>query len=432
MTIAWIGVLLAAAQDVPPGGHDWPQWRGARRDGVWRETGIVERFPEGKLRLRWSVPVGGGYTGPTVASGRVYLMDRPKGREVERVLCLDWRTGATIWELTYDCVYEKFSYDVGPRASVTVHEGRAYALGAAGHLHCLDAATGRVVWKRDLRAEYRIRMPNWGIAAHPLVEGDRLITQIGGEGDACVVALDLATGKERWKAFPDDASYAPALAIEQAGRRVVVMPLGFRLVAFDPADGSLLWSHEQPKGSWPIAIPAPAVEGDLLLFSSANAGSVLFRLRSDRPAVDIVWERGRRGRSVDTLSPVIPDVLLMNGLAVGVQTDGELRCLDLKTGKRLWETTDLMPKAWHGTMHLVRAGETGDRAWIFTELGELIFTRLTAEGCTELARAKLIDPTVEGGPKGRAVAWAHPAFAYRHVFARNDRQLVCADLSSPR
>ena len=419
------GILLAAVvQDV----QDWPEWRGVRRDGVWRETGLVERFAE--LRPRWSVPVGGGYSGPTVAAGRVYVMDRPKDRAVERVLCLDWKTGATLWELSYDCVYEGFTYSVGPRASVTVREGRAYALGAAGHLHCLDAASGRVLWKRDLRAEYRVRMPLWGIAAHPLLEGNRLFTQIGGEGEACVVALDPLTGKECWKAFPDEASYAPARAIEQGGRRVVVMPLGFRLVAFDPADGALLWSREQPKSSWPIAIPAPAVEGDLLLFSSASAGSVLLRLRADRADVDVLWEHDRKKRNVDTLSPVIPDVLLMNGLAFGVQTDGELRCLDLLSGKRLWESTDLMPKAWHATMHLVRAGEKGDRAWIFTERGELILARLSREGCQELARAKLIEPTVEGGPRGRAVTWAHPAFAYRHVFARSDRALVCADLSS--
>jgi outer membrane protein assembly factor BamB len=423
-------LVLFGLQEAPPGGQDWPQWRGARRDGVWRESGLLDRFPAPRLVPRWTAPLGGGYTGPTVAAGRVYVMDRPKDSGRERVLCLDWKTGAVLWTHAYECPYEGFTYAAGPRASVTVAEGRAYALGAAGHLHALDAATGRVLWKRDLRAEYRIRMPNWGIAAHPLLEGGRLITQIGGADGACVVALDPESGREVWKAFPDEASYAPARAFEQAGRRVVVMPLGFRLVAFDPQDGSLLWSHEQPKSSWPIAIPAPALEGDRLLFSSAHAGSVLLRLRSDRPAADVVWQQDRKGRNTDTLSPVIPDVLLLGGLAVGVQPDGELRALDLATGRRVWETTDPMPKAWHATLHLVRAGETGDRAWIFTETGDLILARFSTEGYKELARAKLIDPTPEGGARGRPVAWAHPAFAYRHVFARNDRELICADLSA--
>jgi outer membrane protein assembly factor BamB len=411
---------------------DWPQWRGTERDGIWRETGTVEKLAGPTIPLRWTVPVGAGYGGPTVAAGRVYVMDYVKETSSERVLCLDWRTGAKLWEVSYPCSYQGFTYEAGPRASVTVHDGRAYALGAAGNLHCLDAVSGQILWQRDLRSEYRIRMPNWGIAAHPIIEGELMITQIGGAGDACVVALDRRTGAERWKAFPDEASYSPPIAIEQAGRRLIVMALGFRLVAFDPADGTLRWIHEQPKSSWPIAIPAPVVVGDLMFYSNAHAGSYLFRLARDRPGVDVLWERGRRPRTDDTLHPVIPDPLVMNGLVIGVQTDGELRCLDLMTGKRQWETVEAMPKAWHATMHLIRVGETGDRAWIFTEEGNLILARLTAEKYEELTRAKLLQPTLEQGPRGRAVTWAHPAFAYRHIFARSDRELVCADLTAAR
>jgi outer membrane protein assembly factor BamB len=375
------------------------------------------------------VPLGGGYSGPTVAAGKVYVMDRPQTQEVERILCLDWKSGAVLWEITYDCVYEGFAYTAGPRASVTVHEGKAYALGAAGDLHCADAATGKVLWKRDLRKDYKIRMPNWGIAAHPIIEGELLITQIGGAGEACVVALERSTGVERWKAFADDASYAPPIAIDHAGQRAIVMPIGFRLVGFAPADGKLLWSHETPRSSWTIAIPSAVLQDDLLFWTSAGCGSTLFRLAKDKPTVEVVWQRDGRKRSVDLISSVNPTPLVMNGLVIGVQVDGELRCLDLLTGKRLWETLEPMPKAWHASMHLVRAGETGDRAWIFTERGELILARLSAEGYKELSRSKLIDPTVEQGPRGRAVTWAHPAYAYRHVFARSDRQLVCADLS---
>ncbi len=432
LLVAATGALAAVPGD-DADGQDWPQWRGARRDGVWRESGVRESFPDGTIPQRWSAPVGAGYGSPTVAAGRVYVMDYLKERKAERVLCLDWKTGAILWQFEYPGGYQGFDYEAGPRAAVTVHDGRAYALGAAGRLHCADAATGAVRWQRDLRTDYRIRMPKWGIAAHPLVEGDVVITQIGGQGEACVVALDRLTGVERWKAFPDEASYSPPIALTQAGHRLVVLALGFRLVAFDPADGTLRWSHEQPKSSWPIAIPAPVVQGDLMFFATAHAGSYLFRLAADRPAVELVWERnGRRPRSVDTLQPVIPDPLVMNGLVLGVQVDGELRCLDLMTGKRQWETLEPMPKAWHATMHLIRAGETGDRAWIFTEQGNLILARLNAGGYHELARARLLEPTLEQGPRGRAVTWSHPAFAYRHVFARNDRELVCADLSATR
>ncbi len=424
--------LAVAAAPARPDGLDWPQWRGAQRDGIWRETGIVEKFAGDTIPLRWSVPIGPGYSSPSVAAGRVYVTDFVKDSSTERVLCLDWKTGAKLWEVSYPCSYESFTYEAGPRAAVTVHEGRAYALGAAGNIHCLDAVSGKVIWQRDLLREYRIRMPKWGIAAHPIIEGELVITQIGGAGEACVVAFDRTTGAERWKAFPDEASYSPPIAIEQAGRRLIVMALGYRLVAFEPADGTLRWSHDQPKGSWPIAIPAPVVQGDLMFFTNAHAGSYLYRLKQDQLGFDVIWERGRRPRTDDTLSPVIPDPLVMNGLVIGVQTDGELRCLDLMTGKRQWETVATMPKAWHATMHLVRAGETGDRAWIFTEQGNLILAQQNATGYHELTRARLLEPTPEQGPRGRMVTWSHPAFAYRHIFARSDRELVCADLSSAK
>src|SRR5688572_22079335 len=302
--LAFSSAFAAPSPPAPPDGIDWPQWRGIRRDGVWREQGILEKFAGATISLRWSVPISAGYTGPTVASGRVYVMDYLKDKSSERVRCFDWKTGSTLWDVSYECSYADFTYEAGPRASVTIHDGRAYALGAAGNLHCIDAASGKLIWKRDLRSEYRIRMPKWGIAAHPIIEGDLLITQIGGAGEACVVALDRNTGEERWKAFPDEASYSPPIAVEQAGRRLIVIALGFRLIAFDPADGTIRWSHDQPKSSWPIAIPAPAVQGDLMFFSSAAAGSYLYRLASDRPAVEVVWERGRRPRTDDTLSPV--------------------------------------------------------------------------------------------------------------------------------
>ena len=139
---------------------DWPQWRGPERNGVWNETGIIERFDSERLPLKWRVPISAGYSGPTVADGRVYLTDRvTKPNQIERVLCFDAETGAEIWSYSYDCIYANVSFVAGPRASVTIHDGRAYALGTMGHLHCFDAASGTLLWAKDLNQEYDIRMP---------------------------------------------------------------------------------------------------------------------------------------------------------------------------------------------------------------------------------------------------------------------------------
>ena len=166
------------------------------------------------------MPIGSGYSGPSVADGRVYVTDRlAKPKQVERVHCFAWETGELIWSYTYDCEY-RIEYVAGPRATVTVHNGLAYALGAMGHLHCFDAATGELKWKRDLNTEYNIAMPTWGIASAPIVEGSNLIIQIGGTPGACIVAFDRETGAERWKALDDKASYSAPILITQGNARV--------------------------------------------------------------------------------------------------------------------------------------------------------------------------------------------------------------------
>jgi outer membrane protein assembly factor BamB len=124
---------------------DWPQWRGPNRDGVWRESGIIEKFAGAEIPRRWTAAISGGYCGPTVADGRVYVADRlEQPSEVERVHCFDWTDGKRLWTYAYDCEYT-ISYRAGPRASVTIDNGRAYAFGSMGHLHCLDAATGKLL-----------------------------------------------------------------------------------------------------------------------------------------------------------------------------------------------------------------------------------------------------------------------------------------------
>ncbi|MCA9449803.1 MAG: PQQ-like beta-propeller repeat protein, partial [Candidatus Omnitrophica bacterium] len=121
----------------------------------------MKEFEEDQLPLKWSVPIGPGYNGPTVAEGRVYVMDRQtQPTEIERVHCLDWETGETIWSTSYEAVY-KVDYDLGPRASITIDEGRAYALGTMGHFHCYDAASGETLFAKDLQTEYEIEMPIW-------------------------------------------------------------------------------------------------------------------------------------------------------------------------------------------------------------------------------------------------------------------------------
>ncbi len=415
-----VGVSLRA--------DDWPQWRGPNRDGVWREEGVLEKFASEELKIQWRQPIGSGYSGPTVAGGRVFVSDRVvEPKQIERVHCFDAKTGEPQWTHSYDCVYEKVGYTAGPRASVTVNDGRAYSLGSMGHLFCFEAESGKVVWHKDLDSEYQIRMPIWGIAASPLVENDLLIVQIGGE-KACLVAFDKKTGEERWRALDDNASYSAPIMIEQAGHRVLVCWTGESVVGMNAATGQVYWQYPFKPAKMVINIATPVLEKNRLFFTSFYDGSLMLQLKTDELAVDQLWRRsGRDEQHTDSLHSIISTPYLEGDYVYGVDSYGEFRCLDAHTGDRIWESLEPTPKSRWSTIHMVRNGQ---RMWMFNERGELIIARLSPQGYEEISRAKLLQPTRVQLPQRGGVCWSHPAYAQRHVFARNDEEIVCASLAA--
>jgi len=426
--LAWLAVPpLFAQQPTGAEGQDWPQWRGPERDGVWRESGVLTELPD-TFEALWTAPIGTGYAGPTVAAGRVYVMDRvvdPKA--TERVHCFDWKTGKSLWTHEYDCTYREVSYEAGPRCSVLVADGLAYSLGTMGHLFCFDAATGKVVWSKDINSEYEIQMPIWGIAAAPILEGDLLIVPACGK-DAYLIAFDARTGKERWRALADRGNYSAPIAFDQAGRRVVAVWTGDRVVGVDPAQGKLLWEHPFKAKNMPLGVATPVLRGDRLYLTGFYDGSLMLRLDSKELKVHEVWRRrGQNERSTDALHSIISTPLLRGEHIYGVDSYGELRCLQASDGKRIWEDSTAVPRARWATIHFI---QQGDRTWMFNERGELILAKLSPAGFEELDRGHLIDPTTDQlDRRGTGVCWSHPAFAYRHVFIRNDKELRCVDLA---
>ncbi|MCE9606974.1 MAG: PQQ-like beta-propeller repeat protein [Planctomycetia bacterium] len=408
---------------------DWPQWRGPTRDDVWRETGLIEKFAGEQVPIRWRVPVGSGYSGPSVYQGRVYLTDRiVEPAQIERVHCFDEASGKTIWSYTYDCPYAKVGYQAGPRASVGCDEGRVYALGTMGHLHCFDAAKGTVLWKHELAPEYKIDMPIWGITASPLVEGDLIIVQVGGE-HACLVAFDKRTGVEKWKSVDDRASYAAPIIVEQAGKRVVVCMTGDNVVGLDPATGGVYWTVPFPPKNMPIGVSTPVVSGDRVFMTSFYDGSLLLKLNAETPTAEKLWLRvGANEKKTDALQSIIATPLFLGDYVYGVDSYGQLRCLEAKTGDRVWENITAVPPGRWSTIHLTQ--NVDGRTWMFNERGELIIAKLSPAGYEELSRAKLLAPTSDQLPQRGGVCWSHPAYANKRVFARSDLELVCGELAA--
>jgi len=425
-----VGLLtLITCLSVTAGADEWPQWRGPNRDGVWSEGGLVESFATEQLPHRWTANIGSGYSGPTVADGRVYVMDRlVEPKQLERVHCFDWKTGETVWTHTYDCPYVGISYQAGPRASVTIHDGLAYSLGTMGHLICFDAATGEVKWQRNMQTDYNIQMPIWGIAASPIVVDDQVIVQIGGEPDACLVALNRKSGEEAWTALADRASYSSPILIEQAGKRVLVAWTGGHVAGLNPTTGEVYWKHPFPPQKMVIGIATPVVEDNRLFVTSFYDGSLMLRLKTDSLDVEEIWQAvGPNERNTEALQSIISTPYLEGDYVYGVDSYGELRCLEAETGKRVWESLEATPKARWSTIHMV---ENGKNIWMFNERGDLIIARLSPKGYQEISRAKLLEPTEEQLRQRGGVCWSHPAYAYGHVFARNDNEIVCANLQA--
>lgn len=429
VVLCFLSVVLAP---LPCSAGEWPQWRGPGGEGVMDEQGLVEKFDSPELERKWTVPIGSGYTGPTVADGRVYVMDRVVQNraeallEIERVHCIDFETGDIVWTYAYKSEYKKVGYKAGPRASVTLDDGRAFSLGTMGHLHCFDVATGDILWKKDLLEEYGIGIPIWGVSASPIVYDDLLIVQAGQEDGGCLIAFNKATGEKIWRAVDGRASYSTPVVIEQADRDVLIAWTGEWISGLDPKTGEVFWRHPTPPNKMVINVPTPVVDGNRLFITGFYDGSWMLQLSDETPSAEILWRReGRNERETDALHSMMSNPILDGDHIYGVDSYGQLRCLDASTGDRIWEdTTAVLPNRW-GNIHMVR---DGDRVWMFNEQGELLIGKLSPQGFEEISRAKLIDPTPEQLMEKRPVCWSHPAYAYGHIFIRNDKELVCASL----
>jgi outer membrane protein assembly factor BamB len=413
-------------------GDDWPQWGGPQGDIVWRENGIVDTLPtDGLLPRVWSVPVGEGYSGPAVANGRVYLTDRILADRNERILCFDAESGKQIWSHEYPARYT-VSYPAGPRATPVVDEGRVFTIGAVGHLFCMDAATGDQIWKADFKADYDTELPNWGMAAAPLVDGDKLITLVGGSDGALVVAFDKATGKEIWRSLDDGAvGYCPPVILEFGGRRQLIIWHPAAISALDPETGSVIW--EVP---WTIkfglSIPMPRQVGDRLFLTAFYDGPMMLQVEAD--SAKIVWRgKGTDEQHTDGLHSIMPTPWVDRDNIFGVCSYGQLRGLNTKTGERLWETLEATGSGrWWNAFIIPHQpdGQTptaNDRFFLHNEQGDLIIAGLTAAGYKEISRARLVEPTRK--VQRRTTIWSHPAFAMKSVFARNDKELVRVSLA---
>ena len=259
--MAVAGVTVAA---------DWPQFLGPERNGIYRGPALAETWPAQGPRVAWRKTVGQGFAAPVVVQNRLILFHRMGAQEV--VEALDATTGASVWRYQYPTTYrDDFGFDEGPRAVPVIADGIVYTFGAEGQLHAVNLATGQRVWSEDTMKRFNVPKGFFGAAGSPLVEGGRVIANVGGP-KAGIVAFDAKTGQVQWTATTDQASYSSGVAATfPSGRRAIFLTRN-ALVGLDPATGTVAFRRNwQARANASVNVATPVVVGDLI-FVSAEYG----------------------------------------------------------------------------------------------------------------------------------------------------------------
>jgi outer membrane protein assembly factor BamB len=391
--------------------EDWPRWRGPRGNGTWNAPRLTPTWPKQGLEQLWKRPIGGGYSGVTVAGDRVYLTDRlSEPKEIERLSCFHLETGERLWQFSYSVAYGDLDYGNGPRAAPTVHDNHVYILGALGHLYCLDAMNGSVRWSAELQKDFGGRIPTWGYAASPLIYKNSVIVQPGGNTNRSIVALNRESGKVHWKNLSDEAAYATPILFEHNKHSQLVCWTPSHIRALNPDNGSLFWSVPY-KVEYGVSIATPIFHRNTLFVSGYWKGSKAIRLGNNPDQAELIWEENRN------LNGLMSQPLYKDGYGYLLDKTRGLICFELTTGKKLWDDKNRMtPRGRNPQASLVWLNDA-DRAIALNSDGELILARLNPTGYHEQSRTKIICPT-----------WAHPAYAGNKIIARSESELVCYEL----
>ncbi len=432
MSRAIFTLLMCAFVVSPSVAEDWPKWRGPRGDGTWNAPKIPPKWPETGLKTVWKQPVGSGYAGITVADGRLYTLDleSPTAKKVEagkpdgteRVLCFDAATGKPLWSHRYPVRYGNLGgYANGPRTSPTVHDGKVYALGAVGHLFCFDAKSGDTVWQHDTVEKFGAKVPEWGFAGSPVIDGDNLIVHLGAKDGGCVIALDRKTGREIWRALNDPPGYCTPVVIHPKSGKQVVIWTPKNVHGIEATTGKPLWSVPYVV-TYGVSITPPVFYDGIVFVTGYWEGSKAIELGEKPTDAKVIWTEAK------TLRGLMAQPLYRDKHIYTMDRGFGLTGIELATGKKLWDDENqLTPAGRNPHASIVWINDT-DRVLALNAKGELVLAKLSPKGYEEQSRTKALNGRV----------WGHPAVADRFLFAKTDggeawqkaepHELVCVEL----
>jgi outer membrane protein assembly factor BamB len=373
----------------------WTDYRGPNRDGHYKEMAILTKWPDRGLPELWRRPVGGGYASLVVAEGKAFTIEQRKDHEV--VAAYDMETGREVWTNSWRAHFQESMGGPGPRATPAWHGGKVYALGAEGELRCLDAASGKPVWSRNILKDNRASNLQWAMAAAPLVVEDKVIVLPG----KSVAAYDRLTGQPVWTALDDRQSYTSPMLVTLAGQRQLLIVSARRAMGLTVEDGRLLWEYPW-QTSYDINAAQPLVIGENRFYISAGYGHgaavVEITRNGERFQARTVWENTRMKNKFNS-------AVLYEGHVYGFD-EAILACIDATTGEQKWKGG----RYGYGQLllasgHLIITSETGD----------VVLVKATPERHQELARFRALD----------GKTWNTPAIAGGKLLVRNTREMAC-------
>jgi outer membrane protein assembly factor BamB len=413
LILACAGTLaVTAADDFRPQPFDWPQWQGPRRNSISQETGLLKTWPKEGPPLVWKVKgLGGGYSTPSVAAGRIFGMSfrKTEQSDEEVIWALDEGTGKELWHTRIAAANRKVGYGEGPRCTPTVDGDRLFAEGVSGDVVCLEVATGRLVWQRSLVKDFAGgMMSGWGYSESPLVDGDRLIVTPG-KKKATLVALDKKTGVTVWTSqVPegDGAGYSSVIVAEVQGQRQYVQFLGRGVVGVAADDGKYLWRYDQPANRT-ANISTPIFHDNCVFAASAyGKGGGLVKLMRDGAAT-----KAAEVYFTPDMQNHHGGMVLLDGYLFGAN-GGQLACLEFSIGKVQWQSN----KPGKGAIVFA-----DNRFYYRNENGAVVLVEPNIKSYVEAGRFQQSD-------RSRNRAWAHPVVANGRLYIADQDVLLCYDV----
>jgi outer membrane protein assembly factor BamB len=386
--------------------EDWPGFRGPTRDGRVRRTRISADWTATPPRELWRMAVGPAWSSFAAVGNRLFTQEQRGESEV--VVCYDADSGAEIWRHADITRFADVVSGAGPRATPTFADGRLYTFGGRAVLSCLDGSTGTLLWQRDLMTEIDAQLPVWGFAASPLVSRGVVIVYAGGSAGRGLVAYEATTGEPRWHVAGSGMNFSSAQPVTLADRELVLFASTAKLVAVDPATGSVVWDY-QHHGQRSMAIVQPQQISSRSIIVPFGDGGGLARI--DVELVDNVWQVAERWRT-RSLKPSFNDFVYYEGHLYGFDQN-IFTCINAETGQRCWK------RGRYGFGQVILFDEQG-LLLITTEQGEIVLLEANPEQHVELIRlAALTGKT-----------WNHPVVARNRLVVRNGVEAVCYDLSA--